>query len=36
MKPSFLSATETATGSRYLVARMLVECGLIRGPKKLR
>jgi metallo-beta-lactamase family protein len=33
-------ATDTVTGSRYLVntgdARVLVDCGLFQGPKKLR
>ena len=36
---SFLGATDTVTGSRYLVeagARVLVDCGLLQGPKKLR
>ena len=37
---SFLGATDTVTGSRYLVeaggARVLVDCGLFQGPKKLR
>ena len=37
---TFLGATDTVTGSRYLVehagARVLVECGLFQGPKKLR
>lgn len=37
---SFLGAVETITGSRYLVdgpgARVLVDCGLFQGPKKLR
>ena len=36
----FLGATDTVTGSRYLVesdgARVLVDCGLFQGPKKLR
>lgn len=36
----FLGATDTVTGSRYLVeagsARILVDCGLFQGPKKLR
>lgn len=37
---TFLGATDTVTGSRYLVehdgARILVDCGLFQGPKKLR
>lgn len=37
---TFLGATETVTGSRYLVenaaARVMVECGLFQGWKKLR
>jgi metallo-beta-lactamase family protein len=37
---TFLGATDTVTGSRYLLehagARILVECGLFQGPKKLR
>jgi metallo-beta-lactamase family protein len=37
---TFLGATDTVTGSRYLVehegARVLVDCGLFQGPKKLR
>lgn len=37
---TFLGATETVTGSRYLVEhdgkRILVDCGLFQGPKKLR
>jgi len=36
----FLGAIDTVTGSRYLVAsdgaRILVDCGLFQGPKKLR
>ncbi len=40
MKLTFLGATDTVTGSRYLVehqgARVLVDCGLFQGPKKLR
>ena len=36
----FLCAADTVTGSRYLVetdgARLLVECGLFQGYKKLR
>ena len=36
----FLGAVDTVTGSRYLVttdrARVLVDCGLFQGPKKLR
>ncbi len=36
----FFGATDTVTGSRYLVttdrARVLVDCGLFQGPKKLR
>jgi metallo-beta-lactamase family protein len=37
---TFLGAIDTVTGSRYLVeaagARVLVDCGLFQGPKKLR
>jgi metallo-beta-lactamase family protein len=37
---SFLGAVDTVTGSRYLVdasgTRVLVDCGLFQGPKKLR
>jgi metallo-beta-lactamase family protein len=37
---SFLGAIDTVTGSRYLVEnagqRVLVDCGLFQGPKKLR
>lgn len=37
---TFLGATDTVTGSRYLVetddARVLVDCGLFQGPKRLR
>ena len=37
---SFLGAIDTVTGSRYLVqgsrARVLLDCGLFQGPKKLR
>lgn len=37
---TFLGATDTVTGSRYLVdhdgKRILVDCGLFQGPKKLR
>jgi metallo-beta-lactamase family protein len=37
---SFLGAVDTVTGSRYLVtegqSRVLVDCGLFQGPKKLR
>lgn len=37
---SFLGAIDTVTGSRYLLrgsrARVLVDCGLFQGPKKLR
>lgn len=37
---SFLGAVDTVTGSRYLVesaaGRVLVDCGLFQGPKKLR
>lgn len=37
---TFHGATDTVTGSRYLVetdgARVLVDCGLFQGPKKLR
>jgi metallo-beta-lactamase family protein len=40
IKLSFQGATDTVTGSRYLVetgeARVLVDCGLFQGPKKLR
>jgi metallo-beta-lactamase family protein len=40
MKLTFLGATDTVTGSRYLVehhgSRVLVDCGLFQGPKKLR
>lgn len=40
IKISFLGATDTVTGSRYLVeadgVRVLVDCGLFQGPKKLR
>lgn len=40
MKIQFLGAAETVTGSRYLVdtgkARVLVDCGLFQGIKKLR
>jgi metallo-beta-lactamase family protein len=39
MKLTFLGATETVTGSRYLVednARILVDCGLFQGRKDLR
>jgi metallo-beta-lactamase family protein len=40
MKLTFLGATDTVTGSRYLVEhggkRLLVDCGLFQGPKKLR
>ena len=40
MKLTFLGAVDTVTGSRYLLehedARVLVECGLFQGPKKLR
>ena len=36
----FLGAIDTVTGSRYLVeadgSRLLVDCGLFQGPKKLR
>lgn len=33
----FLGAIDTVTGSRYLVdGRVLVDCGLFQGPKKLR
>ena len=36
----FLGATDTVTGSRYLVetdnARVLVDCGLFQGYKRLR
>jgi metallo-beta-lactamase family protein len=37
---TFLGATDTVTGSRYLIehdgVRLLVDCGLFQGPKKLR
>lgn len=37
---TFYGATDTVTGSRYVVeldgARLLVDCGLFQGPKKLR
>ncbi|HET9987170.1 MAG TPA: MBL fold metallo-hydrolase, partial [Kofleriaceae bacterium] len=37
---SFLGAIDTVTGSRYLVrdgtTSLLVDCGLLQGPKKLR
>ncbi|HWO20068.1 MAG TPA: MBL fold metallo-hydrolase [Kofleriaceae bacterium] len=37
---TFQGATETVTGSRYLVehgaARLLIDCGLFQGPKNLR
>ncbi len=40
MKLTFLGAVDTVTGSRYLVesagARVLVDCGLFQGLKKLR
>jgi metallo-beta-lactamase family protein len=40
MKLSFLGAAETVTGSKYLVetgdSRILVDCGLFQGLKKLR
>lgn len=40
MKLTFLGATETVTGSRYLVEtngrRILVDCGLFQGAKNLR
>jgi len=40
MKLTFLGATDTVTGSRYLVdhagQRLLVDCGLFQGTKKLR
>jgi metallo-beta-lactamase family protein len=39
-KLSFLGAIDTVTGSRYLVegarGRILLDCGLFQGPKKLR
>jgi len=39
-KLSFLGAIDTVTGSRYLVTgsngRILIDCGLFQGPKKLR
>lgn len=39
-KISFLGAVDTVTGSRYLVegaaGRILIDCGLFQGPKKLR
>jgi metallo-beta-lactamase family protein len=40
MKLTFLGATDTVTGSRYLLetpgARILVDCGLFQGPKRWR
>jgi metallo-beta-lactamase family protein len=40
VKIHFLGAVDTVTGSRYLVesdgVRVLVDCGLFQGPKKLR
>jgi metallo-beta-lactamase family protein len=40
MKVAFLGGVDTVTGSRYLVEaggrRVLVDCGLFQGPKKLR
>lgn len=40
MRITFLGATGTVTGSKYLVeaggARILVDCGLFQGPKNLR
>jgi metallo-beta-lactamase family protein len=40
MRLTFLGATDTVTGSRYLLEhdghRILVDCGLFQGPKKLR
>ncbi len=41
MKVTFLGATGTVTGSKYLVectgrARVLIDCGLFQGPKGLR
>src|SRR5437660_1504530 len=40
MKLTFLGATQTVTGSRYLVEvaekKYLVDCGLFQGDKKLR
>ena len=41
MRVSFLGATGTVTGSKYLVecrggARVLVDCGLFQGQKNLR
>ncbi|MCA3825292.1 MAG: MBL fold metallo-hydrolase, partial [Burkholderia sp.] len=40
MKLTFLGATETVTGSKYLVEhgnrRVLVDCGLFQGTKNLR
>jgi len=40
MKLTFLGATETVTGSKYLLEgaglRVLIDCGLFQGPKNLR
>ena len=40
MRVTFWGATETVTGSRFVVdtgtARVLVDCGLFQGPKRLR
>ncbi|MCW0014810.1 MBL fold metallo-hydrolase, partial [Burkholderia pseudomallei] len=40
MKLTFLGATETVTGSKYLVEhggkRVLIDCGLFQGTKNLR
>ena len=40
MRLTFLGATETVTGSKFLLEtegkRVLIDCGLFQGPKKLR